>query len=267
MRMIRCADRMQHTARSGCGIFSPSTAENGCPRVISPFPFNPIPRTTAGEKKLPSGRAIRAYRYDEHHVVETACHKVTADRLFVDSEGSMKLSAAAARPPVDGAAPKDAHREVRQLIDVYPDVTTRIRANQGVAWRGIATLNRSNRGNRPWPLSTRIMAYRSPFRLKRSSHSPQSRCDQYCREVWTSPWWVTRIGFPNAPPCRRVIAYRAAGIRWLRLSTLRLKQSLHFPTHDFFFFFILGTISKLTRPAKKAPLPNHNCHEQAITAI
>jgi hypothetical protein len=38
---------------------------------------------------------------------------------------------AAARPLVDGAAPKDVNREVRQLIHVYPDVATRIKRDLG----------------------------------------------------------------------------------------------------------------------------------------
>jgi hypothetical protein len=89
------------------------------------LPLNSITSHDRWREETALGRAIGAYRYDERHVVrKRPSHEVTADRLFVNSEGGMKLSAAVARPPVDGAAPKDAHREVRQLIHVYPDVTT-----------------------------------------------------------------------------------------------------------------------------------------------
>ena len=96
------------------------------------FPLNSITPDDRWREEATLGRAIRACRYDEHHVVrKRPSHEVTADRLFINSEGGMKLSAAAARPPMDGAAPKDAHREVRQLIHVYPDVTTQIKRDLG----------------------------------------------------------------------------------------------------------------------------------------
>ena len=147
------------------------------------------------------------------------------------------------------------------MIHVYPDVTTRIKRDLGSRFARHCHIQPIKQ--RETPLAIVNLGQRIPFAVAVEAlfTFPQSRCDRYCREVWTSPWWVTRTGFPNAPPCRRVIAYRAAGIRWLRLSTLRLKQSLHFPSRDFFFFFVFGTISKLTDPAKKLRLPNHNCHE------
>ena len=61
------------------------------------FPLNSITSYDRWREEATLGRAIRACRYDERHVVrKRSSHKVTADGLFVDSEGSVKLSAAAA---------------------------------------------------------------------------------------------------------------------------------------------------------------------------
>jgi hypothetical protein len=52
------------------------------------FPLNPITPDDRWREEATMGRAIRAYRYDECHVVrKRPSHEVTADRLFVDSEG------------------------------------------------------------------------------------------------------------------------------------------------------------------------------------
>jgi len=56
------------------------------------FPLNPTTVDDCWREEVTLGRAIRAYRYDERHVVrKRSSHEVMADRLFVDSEGGMKV--------------------------------------------------------------------------------------------------------------------------------------------------------------------------------
>ncbi len=232
------------------------------------FPFNLITSDDRWREEAPLGRAIRAYRYDEHHVVrKRPSHEVSADRLFVNSEGSMKLSAAAARPPVDGAAPKDAHREVRQMIDVYPDVTTRIKQDlgSGFAWHCYIKPIKQ----RETPLAIVNLGHRIPFAVPVEAFFTFPA--EQMRPILSRALDITLVGYQNGiSQCTSLPqGHRVQGRRhqMAPLEHPSPPAELAFPDARLVFLFHPWHNLEIDGSRKKAPIPNHNCHEQAITAI
>ena len=71
----------------------PQVQPKWMPHVIGPSPSARLPRTTAGEKKLPwDGPSVHTVMTSTMSSGNGPPHEITADRLFVDSEGSIKLS-------------------------------------------------------------------------------------------------------------------------------------------------------------------------------